>query len=65
MAWVLLIVVASGSVISSSANITSLPMQNRAACLEAGRGLFVDAAERRMVSRVCVSSETGEIVAIK
>lgn len=65
MTWTLLILIVTGSVISSSGRLATIPMQTKSACIEAGRSMFTEAAARGAVSRACISSETGEVVQIK
>jgi len=61
MTWTLLIVIGAGSIISTSANIYSVPMKDRAACIEAANNF---AAESKGVGITCLSSETGELVRV-
>ena len=59
MTWTLLFVALSGSMFASSANMTTIPMRDKDACMNAAQA-FTDASSGP-VGFICVSSETGEI----
>lgn len=60
MTWTLLFVAISGGVFSaSSANVTTIPMRDKDACMKAAQA-FTDASSGP-VGFICLSSETGEI----
>lgn len=60
MSWVLMIVVASGSVISASANFHNIPMQSKEACIRAAQSM-----QSSGIAKVCISQETGETIQVK